>query len=62
MKYQIAQKLLQTDWYEIEANSPEEALKIYEESIGTLNSSGFTSGWIGNDNEEIVVLDPNNDK
>lgn len=54
--FRIAQKTLQTDWYEIMAENQEEALQIYNETSGLLMSSGSTSGWIGDDSNEVVCF------
>lgn len=54
--FQIAQRLEQTDWYEIEAETAEEAMRIYEETYGELHSTGSTSGWVGKESEECIVI------
>lgn len=53
--YHIAQRVDQTDWYEIEASSPEEALRIYRAAPGLAQCLGTVGGWIGQDDESIVV-------
>jgi hypothetical protein len=54
--FQIAQRLEQTDWYEVEAETAEEAMRIYENNLGELHSTGSTSGWVGKEGEECIVI------
>ncbi len=55
MKFQIAQKLVQTDWYIVEAESPEQALEIYIDTMGEISSIGSTAGWTYDENQEIAI-------
>lgn len=56
MKFRIAQKLLQTDWYEVDADNPEDALRLYDAIKGNLVSYGSTPGWSFPGNEETVAV------
>jgi hypothetical protein len=58
--YTIFQKLLQTDYYTVEANSAEEALKFYKENIGEVMSNGSTGGWAFSDSISVVAVCDNN--
>lgn len=55
--YTIEQKLIQTDYYEVEADSAEEALSIYLENPGVCDCSGSTSGWRHSESDHVVVIE-----
>lgn len=56
--YIIAQKLLQTDLYTVEAETEQQALEIYDNIKGTLMSNGSTNGWACSEHDEVVVIKP----
>ena len=58
-KFEIHQRLDQTDIYIVEAVSAEQALKLYMENKGLIESSGSTGGWVHGEDSSIVAVDKN---
>ena len=54
-RYEINQRLLQTDTYIVEAVSAADALKLYLENQGDFESIGSTGGWAWGEKEIVVV-------
>lgn len=57
-KFVIAQKLVQTDYYTVEAETKEEALRLYESSTGDVRSDGSSGGWKYGGRRSVVVTEP----